>query len=104
MFLHDLIQVLTVELFDGIGALRVAADVLGLPVAGHVSVELDPRGRRVVESYFPGTLFYEDIALQFSNVGLIIIGAGPPCQGVSGLNPDKKGAVKSPEWRASSGA
>ena len=30
---HDLIQVLTLGLFDGIGALRVAADVLGLPVA-----------------------------------------------------------------------
>ena len=47
-------------------------------------------------------MFYEDIkdfgedqvsniALQFSNVGLVIIGAGPPCQGVSGLNSDKKG-------------
>ena len=53
---HDLIQVLTVGLFDGIGALRVAADALGLPVAGHVSVEVDPRGRRVVESWFPGTV------------------------------------------------
>ena len=33
---HDLIQVLTVGLFDGVGALRVAADTLGLPVAGHL--------------------------------------------------------------------
>lgn len=102
---HDLIQVLTVGLFDGIGALRVAADALGLPVAGHISVELDPRGRRVVESWFTGSLFFEDIrslgeaqikeiALKYSNVGLIIIGAGPPCQGVSGLNADKKGALR----------
>ena len=102
---HDFIQVLTVGLFDGIGALRVAADCLGLPMSGHVSVELDPRGRRVVESWFPGSLFFEDIrefgekeiqeiALLHSNVGLVIIGAGPPCQGVSGLNVDKKGALR----------
>ena len=102
---HDLVQVLTVGLFDGIAALRLAADTLGLPVAGHVSVEKDPRGRRVVESWFPDTTFFEDIlefgeeqvqdlALKYSNVGLVIIGAGPPCQGVSGLNYDKKWALR----------
>ena len=102
---HDICQVLTVGLFDGIGALRVAADSLGLPVAGHISVEMDAKGRRVVESWFPDTMFYEDVtkfgreeigtlALRYSNVGLIIIGAGPPCQGVSGLNVDKKGALR----------
>ena len=36
-------QVLSVGLFDGIGALRVACDFLGLPVAGHVSVECNRR-------------------------------------------------------------
>ena len=34
----DLISVLTIGLFDGIGALRVAADSLGWCVAGHISV------------------------------------------------------------------
>ena len=102
---HDLNQVLTIGLFDGIGALRLAADTLGLPVAGHVSVELDQKGRRVVESWFPDTTFFEDVrefgkeqiaelALRFSNVALVILGAGPPCQGVSGLNFDKKGALR----------
>ena len=33
------IHVLTVGLFDGISALRVAVDLLRLPLAGHVSVE-----------------------------------------------------------------
>ena len=33
---HDFCQVLSIGLFDGIGALRVAMDVLGAPVAGHV--------------------------------------------------------------------
>ena len=102
---HDLQLVLTVGLFDGISALRLAADTLGLPMAGHVSVEKDPKGRRVVESWFPDTLFFDDVvsftdqeiaalALRFSNAGLILLGAGPPCQGVSGLNYDKKGALR----------
>ena len=102
---HDMIQVLTVGLFDGIGALRMAADVLGLPMAGHVSIEKDPKARRVVESWFPDTSFYEDVvtfganevqalAFKHSNVGVVLLGAGPPCQGVSGLNFDKKGALR----------
>ena len=102
---HDLVQVLSVGLFDGIGALRVACDVLGLPMAGHVSIEKDPKGRRVVESFFPETDFFEDVvafgeeqvsalALKYSNVGVVLLGAGPPCQGVSGLNADRKGAVR----------
>lgn len=101
---HDLVQVLSVGLFDGIGALRVACDVVGLPMAGHVSVEMDPKCRRVVESFFPETEFHDDLsafgmeqvqalALQYSNVGLVLVWAGPPCQRVSGLNADRKGAL-----------
>ena len=101
---HDMDQILAVGLFDGIGALRVAADVLGLPVAGHISIEKDSRGKRVVESWFPDSIFFDDVqefgdeqmkdlALRFSNVCVVLIGAGPPCQGVSGLNADKKGAL-----------
>ena len=76
-----------------------------MPMAGHVSIEMDPRCRRVVESFFPETEFHGDVcafgevqvqalALQYSNVGLILVGAGPPCQGVSGLNADRKGALR----------
>lgn len=43
----DHVQVLTVGLFDGIGALRVAADALGLPMSGHVSCEVSKEGSRV---------------------------------------------------------
>ena len=79
--------------------------MLGLPMAGHVSIEKDPKGRRVVESYFPETEFFDDVvtfgqkevgelALKYSNVGVVLVGAGPPCQGVSGLNADRKGAVR----------
>ena len=102
---HDFVQVLTVGLFDGIGALRVACDVLGVPMAGHITIEKDPEARRVLEAQFPDSLFWEDVttvsrvevkqwALRYSNVGLVIVGAGPPCQGVSKLNADRKGALK----------
>ena len=102
---HDFVQVLGIGLFDGIGALRVACDTLNLPMGGYVSVEKSPEGRRVVESHFPDTVFIEHVediteevvrswACQFSTVGLVIIGAGPPCQGVSGLNADKRGALR----------
>lgn len=39
----DVTGVLTVGLFDGIAALRVAIDVLQWNVLGHVSVEKSPR-------------------------------------------------------------
>ena len=33
-------------------------------------------------------------SLKFSQVGLVLLGAGPPCQGVSGLNASRKGALR----------
>ena len=101
----DCSQVLSVGLFDGIGALTVALDAIKAPVAGHISVESNPEARRVVESNFPDCEHLDDVtkidkqqvqrwALKFSNVCLVVIGAGPPCQGVSGLNSDRKGALK----------
>lgn len=74
-------------------------------MAGHVSIEQNPQCHRVVESYFPECDFFEDVTkfgeeeilqlpLKYSNVGLVIVGAGPPCQGVSGLNADKQGALR----------
>ena len=86
---EDMIQALSVGLLDGIGALRVACDMAGLPMAGHISIEKDAKAQRVVESHFPETIFFDDIVdflrqqveelpLKFSNVGLILIGAGPP--------------------------
>ena len=101
----EVLQVLTVGLFDGLGALRLAVDSLGVGVAGHLSVEKEPTGRRVVEAFFPDTIFHDDVttvddkmvkglAMRFPSVPLILIGAGPPCQGVSGLNASKKGALR----------
>lgn len=98
-------RVLSIGLFDGIGALRVALDLLDMQVIGHVSVEVNSSASRVVEANFPGTLVVssvEDIdedmvrgwAGAFSQASMVIIGAGPPCQGVSGLNADRQGALR----------
>eukprot|EP00438_Fugacium_kawagutii_P006880 Skav204949 [mRNA] locus=scaffold3104:7120:25458:+ [translate_table: standard] len=100
---EDHVQVLTIGLFDGVGALRVSADCLGLPMGGHVSSEVSKEGSRVIESHFPDTVAVGDVAniseetvigwsLQFSNVGVVVVGGGPPCQGVSGLNAGRKGS------------
>ena len=98
-------MVVTVGLFDGLGALRVCHEVLGIQVLGHVSVERAEPARRVVEAHFPGSIMVPDVemidsdmvrqwSLQFSQCALVLLGAGPPCQGVSGLNADRKGALK----------
>ena len=102
---EDHVMVLTVGLFDGIGALRVSADALSLPMSGHVSCEVSKEGNRVVESHFPETTLVGNVeeiddaqvagwAAQHSNVGVVVCGGGPPCQGVSGLNAQRKGALK----------
>lgn len=102
---EDFCQVLSIGLFDGVGALRLALDVLGLPIAGHISVEQNDSATRVVQSFFPEVVVVNDVkevtaelvlqwSAQFSNVGVIVLGGGPPCQGVSGLNFDKKGALR----------
>lgn len=101
----DVPGVLTVGLFDGIAALRVAADVLQWNVLGHISVEKSTEAARVVERRFPSTIFVADVqsitldmvkewSTRFPQVSVILLGGGPPCQGVSGLNASKKGALK----------
>ena len=99
------LMVFSVGLFDGIGALRVALEVLNVKVAGHVSVECNPAAQRVVESHYPGVETVNAVqevnealvrqwACRYSQVAMVLVGAGPPCQGVSGLNFDRKGAMK----------
>lgn len=102
----DMCAVLTVGLFDGIGALRVAPDACGLPVIGHISVEVKKEASRVLESKFPATVFIDQgveavddemvrtWAGRFSQASLVLLGAGPPCQGVSGLNSERRGALR----------
>ena len=80
----------------------MALDVLQAPVGGYIAVESDA-GAVVVEANFADVLQLSSVeevteeevrqwALRFSRVHLVIIGGGPPCQGVSGLNFGRKGA------------
>ena len=98
-------RVLSIGLFDGIGALRVALDLLGVELVGHISVEQDPQARRVVEAHFPEVIHVEDVNLVdedmvhqwaglFSQAAVVVLGGGPPCQGVSGLNASRRGALR----------
>ena len=98
------LSVLCVGMFDGISALRVALDALGVQVIGHVSIERQASAKRVVESHFPGVILIDNVedvteamvqswSTKFSQCSLVILGAGPPCQGVSGLNSDRRGAL-----------
>lgn len=98
-------RVLTIGLFDGIAALRVALDALAYCSIGHVSVEKEASARPVVEARFPDTLRYHNAELiteeevadwqgRFSQASVVIIGGGPPCQSVSGLNSDRLGALR----------
>lgn len=57
----EMTQILSVGLFDGIGALRVALGAIKAPVAGHISVESNPEARGVVESNFPDCEHVEDV-------------------------------------------
>ena len=98
-------KVLSIGLFDGIGSLRVALEVLSVEVLGHVGVETNPAAARVVEANFPGSIWVrsvEDVtddtvqswSCMFSQASLVLVGGGPPCQGVSGLNASRKGALR----------
>ena len=97
--------VVAIGLFDGIGALRVSLELLGVPVLGYVSIEKHDPARRVVERHYPGVVHYPDVkdvtpelvkqwSAQFSQACMVVIGGGPPCQGVSGLNADRRGALR----------
>ena len=70
-----------------------------------MSAEVSVEGSRVLESNFPDSVAVGDVcninddmvqgwAMRYSNVGVVLVGGGPPCQGVSGLNSDRKGALK----------
>ena len=81
--------------------------MLHAPLVGYISVESDQACWRVLESHFPSASHVdrvEDIgpemvqawATLFSGTGLVLIGGGPPCQGVSALNATRIRAEKDP--------
>lgn len=90
--------VLTIGLFDGIAALRVAVDSLGLKSVGHVSAELQSTAQRVVESHFPEVDHISDVtvvdsitvkkwSLRYSQASVVLVGGVPHAKGSAGLMP-----------------
>ena len=70
-----------------------------------MSVEKEGTDEELLRPSSPTSLFHDDVktvdealvkvlALRFPSVSLVLLGAGPPCQGVSGLNASKKGALR----------
>ncbi|CAE7349712.1 unnamed protein product [Symbiodinium sp. CCMP2592] len=95
--------VVCVGLFDGVGSLRLALEVLQVNVQLHVSVESDEHAKRVVEGHFNNVVqlnSVEDITPEMcqrwagkaSGAGMVIVGAGQ-CQGVNRPNGERSGSV-----------
>lgn len=69
------------------------------PSCGPCVEEKSAKAQRVVEAggQFSGSIDDEVVrgwSLKYSTVGLVLVGSGPLWQGVSGLNSDRKGALK----------
>ena len=88
--------------FEGIGGDRRAFDLLGVEIAGHLTIEIDERARRVTAAAWPGAEVHIDIKAvtkevirlwirQHPHLRYIYVAGGSPCQGVTGLNAGARG-------------
>ena len=96
-------RVLVISLFDGIGAMMVALARLDCQVVGYISCEVDKACKRLTRTRWPGVLELGDVTKVDAKlvehlvsavgykVDLILIGAGSPCQDLSGLNATGQG-------------
>lgn len=98
---------LVVSCFDGIGTVHYVLSLLGIRVSASVSIESCPKAARVVRSFLPSVLHFDDVnnfsledvkklARDFPRTEHILLCGGPPCQGVSGLNARRLGANLDP--------
>ena len=58
---QEITQVLSIGLFDGIAALRVALDLLKAPVARPISIEKNKEAQREVAANFPDSELVDDV-------------------------------------------
>ena len=91
-----------VGLFDGIGGLRRAVELLGLEPEAYFSSEPDEQCQRVVSTMWPDAIHWppvgkigrkelEELRRRGATSTLVVVGAGFPCQPHSMLNPERKG-------------
>ena len=96
------------SLFDGIGGLRRAFDMLEMPVKMCVSVELESSRRRVCKAAYPHMQHYADVRAigrkeveewrdSFPSIRVVIAGGGFPCRDMSQLRGASRLGVDGPQ-------
>ena len=95
--------VVIVGLFDGMGTLKIIAELLGLSLSGHVPGEIDRTAKRVIRLRRPGVAQLGDIRSvgkasveagfkTFASMDFVVwLGAGSPCQDFRALNKGGQG-------------
>ena len=88
--------------FDGIGGARRALEILEIEPALYISMESDMTCNLIVKNRWPGVRMFErvedvsdeelrDMLATVPSLDTGIVIGGPPCQGFTGLNRDRKG-------------
>ena len=88
--------------FDGIGGARRALEIVGIEPALYISIESDGECAQVVWKTWQNRMSFElvegvsveelqTVLATIPKLELGLVVAGPPCQGFSGLNRDRKG-------------
>ena len=97
-----------VSLFNGIGGLRRAFEMLEMPVRMYVSVELEANRRRVCKVAYPHVRHYKDVRAigrkeveewrdSFPSVRVVIAGGRFPCRDMSQLRGACRLGVQGPQ-------
>ena len=81
------------SLFDGLGALRVALDELGIPISEYLSSEIDSYPRKILKKNYPDIKELGDVtSIVADDVGNVdLMCGGSPCQDLSRGNVEGKG-------------
>jgi len=81
------------SLFDGLGALRVALDRMGIPVSEYLSSEIDPYPKQVLKKNYPDVRELGDVTqIRGNELGDVdLMCGGSPCQDLSRGNTKGKG-------------
>lgn len=83
----------TLSLFDGISCLQLALHRAGCDIGTYYASEINKHSIKVTQTNFPNTVQLGDVNnisfRDLNNIGFI--GAGSPCQDISGLNRSAKG-------------
>jgi site-specific DNA-cytosine methylase len=85
-------KLISMGVCDGISCIQPSFKLAGITDYVHISVEKDPKARKVVAHNFPNTHFYEDVRdVRGKDIGWVdFFSAGPSCKNISAAG-GKKG-------------